>query len=49
MNIMQSGASGNNGNIMVNAVLKTENDEVLARAVTRGQEKIDRRYKPSMS
>lgn len=48
MNVMQSGAFGNNGNIMVNAVLKTENDEVLARAVTRGQEKIDRRYKPSM-
>ncbi|MDE7446171.1 MAG: hypothetical protein K2N15_10805 [Lachnospiraceae bacterium] len=48
MSVMQSGAFGNNGNIMVNAVLKTENDEVLARAVTRGQEKIDRRYKPSM-
>jgi len=46
MNVMQSGSFGGNGNIMVNAVLKTENDEVLARAVTRGQEKIDRRYKP---
>lgn len=47
MSVAQSGSFGGNGNIMVNAVLKTENDEVLARAVTRGQEKLDRRYKPS--
>lgn len=48
MNVMQSGSFGNIGNIMVDAVLKTENDEVLARAVARGQKKLDRRYKPSI-
>src|SRR5690625_1711333 len=34
---------GNQPNITVYAELKTENDEVLARAVTRGQQKIDYR------
>lgn len=33
--------------VIVNAVLKTENDEVLARAVTRGQKKLDYRMNPT--
>ena len=37
---------GNQPNIIVYAELKTENDEVLARAVTRGQQKIDYRMNP---
>ena len=37
---------GNQPNITVYAELKTENDEVLARAVTRGQQKIDYRMNP---
>lgn len=32
--------------VQVNATLYTENDEVLARAVTRGQRSIDKRYNP---
>lgn len=36
----------NQPNITVYAELKTENDEVLARAVTRGQQKIDYRMNP---
>lgn len=38
--------SKNGQNITVYAELKTENDEVLARAVTRGQQKLDYRFKP---
>ena len=34
---------GNIPNIIVNAELRTENDEVLARAVTRGQQRLDYR------
>ena len=34
-------------NITVYAELKTESDEVLARAVTRGQQKIDYRMNPT--
>lgn len=37
----------NQPNITVYAELKTENDEVLARAVTRGQQKIDYRMNPT--
>ena len=37
----------NNQPITVYAELKTENDEVLARAVTRGQQKIDYRTNPT--
>lgn len=37
---------GNQPNITVYAELRTENDEVLARAVTRGQQKIDYRNNP---
>ena len=36
----------NNRPVQVNATLYTENDEVLARAVTRGQKSIDKRYNP---
>ena len=36
----------NNRPVQVNATLYTENDEVLARAVTRGQRSIDKRYNP---
>ena len=36
---------GNQPNITVYAELRTENDEVLARAVTRGQEKLDYRMR----
>lgn len=43
MSVAQSGSFGG-GDVVVNAILKTENDEVLARAVTRGQKSIDRRY-----
>lgn len=39
---------GNQPNITVYAELKTENDEVLARAVTRGQQKIDYRNNPTI-
>ena len=35
-------------NVTVYAELKTENDEVLARAVTRGQQKIDYRNNPTI-
>lgn len=38
--------SGNQTPITVYAELKTENDEVLARAVTRGQQKLDYRMRP---
>lgn len=41
---MMSGQS--NQSITVYAELKTENDEVLARAVTRGQKKLDYRFNP---
>lgn len=37
----------NNQPITVYAELKTENDEVLARAVTRGQHKLDYRFNPT--
>ena len=39
--------SGNQPNITVYAELKTESDEVLARAVTRGQNKLDYRKNPT--
>jgi len=32
--------------VQVNATLYTENNEVLARAVNRGQRSIDKRYNP---
>ena len=32
--------------IIVNAVLKMENDEVLARHVERGRQRLDSRYNP---
>lgn len=33
--------------VIVQAELKTENNEVLARAVTKGQQKLDRRFNPT--
>lgn len=41
-------AAGQNDNrpVIVNATLRTENDEVLARAVTRGQQKLNYRTSP---
>lgn len=41
-------AAGQNDNrpVIVNATLRTENDEVLARAVTRGQQKLSYRTSP---
>ena len=39
---------GNQPPVTVYAELKTENDEVLARAVTRGQQKIDYRNNPTI-
>ena len=39
---------GNQTPITVYAELKTESDEVLARAVTRGQQKIDYRNNPTI-
>lgn len=38
--------NGQQLNVTVYSELKTENDEVLARAVTRGQKKLDTRYNP---
>lgn len=45
MAMMNNG--GNQPNITVYAELKTESDEVLARAVTRGQNKLDYRKNPT--
>jgi len=39
-------SDSNSRPVQVNATLYTENDEVLARAVTRGQKSIDKRYNP---
>ena len=39
-------SDANNRPVNINATLYTENDEVLARAVTRGQRSIDKRYNP---
>ena len=39
-------SDANSRPVQVNATLYTENDEVLARAVTRGQRSIDKRYNP---
>ena len=51
MEVAMSGALGNQGNnstpYVINAVLKTENDEVLARAVQRGQLRRNSRYNPA--
>ena len=44
--IMEAVAETNNRPLNVQATLYTENDEVLARAVTRGQKSIDKRYNP---
>ena len=44
--IMSAVSDVNNRPVQVNATLYTENDEVLARAVTRGQKSIDKRYNP---
>lgn len=44
MAMMNNG--GNQAPIIVYAELRTENDEVLARAVTRGQQKLDYRMNP---
>lgn len=44
--IMDAVNGANNRPVNVNATLYTENDEVLARAVTRGQKSIDKRYNP---
>ena len=44
--IMSAVNDANNRPVQVNATLYTENDEVLARAVTRGQRSIDKRYNP---
>jgi len=38
--------TGNNQAPTFNVVVKTQNDEVLARAVTRGQKKLDYRFNP---
>ena len=49
MEVAMSGAFGaNNGSApyIINATLKTENDEVLARAVQRGQMRRDSRFNP---
>lgn len=44
--IMEAVNGANSRPVQVNATLYTENDEVLARAVTRGQRSIDKRYNP---
>ena len=44
--IMDAVSETNRRPVQVNATLYTENDEVLARAVTRGQRSIDKRYNP---
>lgn len=44
--IMSAVSDVNSRPVQVNATLYTENDEVLARAVTRGQRSIDKRYNP---
>ena len=44
--IMGAVNDANSRPVQVNATLYTENDEVLARAVTRGQRSIDKRYNP---
>lgn len=44
--IMDAISETSNRPVNVNATLYTENDEVLARAVTRGQRSIDKRYNP---
>lgn len=44
--IMSAVGDANNRPVQVNATLYTENNEVLARAVTRGQKSIDKRYNP---
>ena len=44
--IAQMMSNQNQRPIAVNAVLYTENDEVLARAVNRGQRVLDKRYNP---
>ena len=44
--IMEAVNGVNSRPVQVNATLVTENDEVLARAVTRGQKSIDKRYNP---
>lgn len=46
MSVMASSDGFGRGDVIVNAVLKTENDEVLARAVERGQQQLTRRYNP---
>ena len=50
MEVAMSGAFGSNNNsvpYVLNATLKTENDEVLARAVQRGQLRRNSRYNPA--
>ena len=42
-----SGSTGNSNPPVFYIVVKTENDEVLARAVQRGNEKLDYRFNPS--
>lgn len=46
MSLMNNQANGNI-NLTVYSELRTENNEVLARAVTKGQQSLNSRFEPS--
>jgi len=43
---MVAAGQNNDRPVVVNATLRTENDEILARAVARGQRQLDYRMNP---